>query len=337
MDNESNPLVEAYCFFFSNANDARVTVDKYLQERGEVIRRLRDAVLSNPGYLGLFGSLLLGWASVADYFAVPMAKLINIQPSPESVHASDVGYLARLLAGAFVLLVIWFASRWTIASYENRKKLIAESQVGLKKTGLRHALCVGWKGRSGKSKKWMCLSLISCLILGICTGIYIIVARDEIKQWLFAIVVLGAWIRCVRACSLSIGFYGRVHLFLFPALTAVVLGAIGAGGVLLKPAIFPIELAPLVKEVVIDLIALVILCATTLDFFWFGVAGFSLVVHVFDSARTSKESKTSSEAQLITISDWVLRDSLRWFISGVLLTLILILVDWMGLFLLGGL
>lgn len=328
MDEDDNPIVEAYNFFFLNADCNCADADDYFRKRGKVLHRLREGILGNPGYLGIFCGLMLGWVCIAGYYAILFAESIGVLLGEEPAQISDDAYLARMLTGLFMLFVVWLASRWCIDSYENRKSLIAEACAGVKKSCLRSCLCVCWRGRTVRSKVWMLFSLVFCVFFGVTAGMYLSVdiAGNGIwdKLGTFVVVTICVWIGCVRACSLSIGLWGRARLFAIPLVGTLVLVLLGA---LLK-------LVVVLDGFIFSVIKFGVSASIMFNLIWFGLMGAYLMIHEYESMRVAGQLSSLGKRQVMAISDWVRRDIFVWLVSGALATFALIVLECMGLLLL---
>lgn len=338
MVDKTNPLIDAYNFFFANIDRTRVDVHGYLRKRCEVLNNLREGILGNPGYLGLFCGFVLGWAGIIGYLSFVMAEFYGMELSSESVSTSMDAYLARMLAGAFVLLIVGLVSRWYIDSYERRRKLIADDCSGAERPGWRLFLHSSWKVSNWKSRVWMVFSLILCLVFGLAAGAYLfIVVGDEAsmdvsQRWTILLVVLiGAWARCIRACSLSVGLVNRFRLFALPFLMAFVLGLLGfLLGSKLSMIASSCEPVHWVLEFGVPL-------STMANLVWFGLVGVHLMMREHELMRAQGKSKFLNEPQIMPISEWARRDIPMLLISGALATFALIMLELMGLVLTAGL
>lgn len=238
-----------------------------------------------------------------------------------------------MLAGAFMLFVVWLASQWNIASYENRRLLIANTCDAVKKSGQCFSLCFGWRSRTVWSKVWMVLSLALCVNFGVAAGMYLAVVVEDLavafggeaRYDLFVLlsVALGIWASFIRVCSLSIGLGDWARLVVIPSVGALDLVVLGA---LLKPLVVS-------HELVLSVIEFGVPASTMFNLIWFVLMGAYLMIHECESMRVRGQLSSSGKSRLMAVSDWVRRDIPAWLVLGALATFALIVLECIGMLL----
>ena len=310
---DGNPLVEAYDFFITNADLKQITLKEYLRNRNGVLRRLRKAVLGNPGYLGILLGILLGWTNAAGYIAdTLLAALFRVTIQ---FRTDSYANILRALTGLVVLLAVWFISRHCVDTYRNDER---------RHEGDNHVSRDSGTTR-GHSKIWVIISGILYCASSIAAGcsLYALFRSfDGVSTpnelFIMMIILVGTWLHSLRVCWLRNGVNGiKMPMGLF--VVSLVLG-MGAGYYFQLPG------ADTPFGTALEALALV---GSMLSFAWFGFVGANLLEDDRAARRVSKHAGPSVSEKRTT-AEWIRKDAPLWLINLALCTVALALLEVVG-------
>mgnify|MGYP000401585380 CR=1 FL=1 len=314
---DENPLVEAYDFFVINASSERITLKGYLNKRDTVLRGLRKAVLENPGYLGIFLGILLGWVNTAGYLADLFVAFFI--PAEIEFRSDSYAHIFRTLTGLVAFLAIWLVSRHCVVAYRTSGERAGEdSQIS------------GNPEAEQFSRIWIGISIFLYAVSSVVAGCSLYTLSLNFADTLVSnqalltlIIVAGMWANSLRVCWMGIGVNGA------KVPTALLVTSLIPG----------IEVGTLYSQFagvgtpsgsVLEMLAVVF---STLSLTWLGFVGINLLGDGRVTRRVSK-SADSRIPQKRAVSEWIRRDVPLWLISLTLCTVAVALLDVIGIMLL---
>lgn len=314
---DRNPLVEAYDFFVTNASSERITIKGYLHKRDTVLRGLRKAVLENPGYLGIFLGILLGWVNAAGYLADLFVYFFI--PMEIEFRSDSYAHILRTLTGLVAFLAIWLVSRHCVDAYRTSGERPGEnSQIGGSPEAER--LSEIWIGVS------IFLYAVSSVVAGCSLYTLSLSFTDTLAPniaLLTLIIVAGMWSQSLRVCWMGVGVNGvkvPTALLVVSLITGIEVGTsysqfAGAGTHF---------------GAVLEMLAVV---SSAISLTWLGFVGINLLGDGCAVRRVSKSEK-SRIPQKRAVAEWIRSDVPLWLISLTLCTVAVALLDVVGVMLL---